>query len=487
LLTSRTWQQSSIPSAESLVADPDNQLLSHANVRRLEAESIRDQLLAVSGVLRRDLFGPPVSGDAPRRSVYVRVIRNNLDPFLRTFDFPEPFTAVGRRSETNVPAQSLTLLNDRRVRELARQWAETILANRELRDDGDRVELMYRAAFSRKSAQEERDSAVRFLADAQQRRQEEREQRIRLEQRREEVRGELLSLMQRARTRLNPDNEAPPPAVLPDSLVGHWTFDDLSDQTGNADLTLHGGARIDSGALLLESGQAWAGTSPLSMNLDQKSLEVWVQLTDLQQRGGGAMSVQSLNGARFDAIVFGEKDPGQWLAGSNTFARTQSFRGPREQDAVQRPVHVVLTYANDGTITGYRDGVLYGKQYRSSGPQRFDAGNSVLTFGLRHLPATGNRFLKGRLLEARIYDRSLTPDQVRKSFASVGDVVSEEELLKQLTATESRKREALVAEIGRVEEELSALPAGEESDVRQAAWTDLAAAMFCFKEFIYLK
>jgi len=76
ILTSQTWQMSSRASVKAREIDPDNRWLSHANVRRLEAEAIRDSLLAVSGVLQKNMYGAPVDGNTPRRSVYVRVKRN---------------------------------------------------------------------------------------------------------------------------------------------------------------------------------------------------------------------------------------------------------------------------------------------------------------------------------------------------------------------------------------------------------------------------
>ena len=68
----------------------------------------------------------PDPGDAPRRSVYVQIIRNRMDPFLAAFDAPVPASSVGRRDVTNVPGQSLTLLNSSFVRDLARKWGKRV-------------------------------------------------------------------------------------------------------------------------------------------------------------------------------------------------------------------------------------------------------------------------------------------------------------------------------------------------------------------------
>ncbi|MBI4662665.1 MAG: DUF1553 domain-containing protein [Verrucomicrobia bacterium] len=147
LVTSSAYRmssQSSGPLAEE--KDPDNSLLHRMPVRRLEGEVIRDALLAVSGRLDCTLFGPPVpihlndfmqgrgrpaeSGPLDgggRRSIYVEVRRNFLAPTMRTFDAPVPLTTVGRRTVSNVPAQSLILMNDPFVVGQARGWARRLL------------------------------------------------------------------------------------------------------------------------------------------------------------------------------------------------------------------------------------------------------------------------------------------------------------------------------------------------------------------------
>lgn len=151
IVLSKTWQLDSRPSDDAARVDPENRLLSHAILRRLEAEAIRDSLLAVSGDLSREQFGPPVNGDSNRRSVYVHVRRNALDPFLRAFDFPEPFSATGRRDVTNVPAQSLTMMNDPRIAALADHWAARVLADTSASSDEARVQRMVFAAFGRQA------------------------------------------------------------------------------------------------------------------------------------------------------------------------------------------------------------------------------------------------------------------------------------------------------------------------------------------------
>ncbi len=130
IVTSETWQQASVPSPTASgridAADPENQLLSYFNLQRLDAESIRDSMLATAGNLDPKLYGPPVDGRSNRRSVYVRVLRNRLDPFLTTFDAPVPFATTGRRNATIVPAQSLAMLNDPFVLNMAQSVALSV-------------------------------------------------------------------------------------------------------------------------------------------------------------------------------------------------------------------------------------------------------------------------------------------------------------------------------------------------------------------------
>ncbi|HVX10124.1 MAG TPA: PSD1 and planctomycete cytochrome C domain-containing protein [Pirellulales bacterium] len=181
LLLTSSYQLSSRPSEPARRLDPNNLLLSHAAVKRLEAEAIRDSLLAVSGRLDGQLFGPsmpiylsefmegrgrppsgPVDGDG-RRSVYLSVRRNFLSTFFLAFDYPVPFSAVGRRSVSNVPAQALTLMNSPLVAGAARRWAERSLT--ETNDVTVRIGQLYLTALGRPPSNLEIRQAEEFLVD----------------------------------------------------------------------------------------------------------------------------------------------------------------------------------------------------------------------------------------------------------------------------------------------------------------------------------
>jgi len=165
LVTTHAYQLASEPTAAARERDASNEVLSHFRVRRLEAEAIRDTLLTVSGRLEPTQFGPPVGiGDRTRRSIYLNVRRNNLSPFLEIFDAPKPFTTLGRRDTTNVPAQSLAFLNDPFVIEAAKNWAELLLRQSPGAGVDARLRQLYRAAFARPPSADELAKSRAYLA-----------------------------------------------------------------------------------------------------------------------------------------------------------------------------------------------------------------------------------------------------------------------------------------------------------------------------------
>jgi hypothetical protein len=166
-------------SATNDPADPANELLHHFRLKRLEGEAIRDAILAASGRLDKTLGGPSVPihmtqfldgrgrpGSGPldgngRRSLYLGVRRNFLSPFLVTFDTPIPFSTVGRRQVSNVPAQALILLNDPFVHQQAEVWAKAIRAKPGTTDE--RVTRMYLTAFGRPPTAQELEVCREFV------------------------------------------------------------------------------------------------------------------------------------------------------------------------------------------------------------------------------------------------------------------------------------------------------------------------------------
>jgi len=488
LVTSKTWQLSSRPSSMARQVDPDNLFLSHAQVRRLEAEAIRDALLAVSEGLNRDLYGGPVDGNSPRRSVYVRVMRNSLDPFLRAFDFPEPFSAVGRRDVTNVPAQSLTLMNDERVATLASAWASQVLEEKSASDE-ERIRAMFVSALGRPAQAAEVSRFQAYLAETKSGRLEIARQVSELRKQIEERQSSVRKIVDPVRTRLLVDakaNSAAGEQSVPHP-IGRWEFEGgLQDSVGTAHGASLGGARVEGGALVVDQ-RACVVTGPIERTIKEMTLEAWVQLENLDQQGGGVMTIQSRDGVVFNSIVFAEQNSRQWLAGSNFFQRTQPFDGPAEDDAANRPVHLAIAYHADGLVAGYRDGKPYGKAYKSNGPIEFKAGDSVVTFGVRHLPVGGNKMLSGRILRAQLYDRALTADEISATSQSDAYFVSDSQVVAALTETDRKQLDADRQRIVDLEAQIAAFGPVTGSVDDRALWADLARAMFTFKEFIFVK
>jgi hypothetical protein len=211
--------------------------------------------------------------------------------------------------------------------------------------------------------------------------------------------------------------------------------------------TAHGAAEIRERGLALDGRDAHVATLPLSKDLTAKTLEVWLTLEGLKQSGGGAISVQTLDGSVFDAIVFAEREPRCWVAGSNNFARTLDFAGPEESEADKQLVHVAIVYHEDGTIAGYRNGQPYGTAYRAGKPVRFEAGKSQVVFGMRHTPAGGNRMLAGHIVRAQLHDRALSAEEVALSSMAAANFVSDGAIVSALNEEAAATRRALIEEL----------------------------------------
>lgn len=126
IMLSDAYRQSHEVDPANVKLDPANRYLWHYRPQRLEAETIRDALLAVGGNLDAKMYGPSVLDNTTRRSVYLRVKRSELIPSMTMFDAPEPTQSIGERSVTTVPTQALALMNSPFVRGQAEKLAERI-------------------------------------------------------------------------------------------------------------------------------------------------------------------------------------------------------------------------------------------------------------------------------------------------------------------------------------------------------------------------
>lgn len=179
LVLSRTYRLAGAEDAANIAIDEANELLWRHNRRRLEAESLRDAMLFVSGQIDlerpyasavheigegevgRNLNTKPLETSRRYRSVYLPVVRGLIPEVLRVFDFPDPSNPQGVRDETNVPTQALYLMNSPFVIEQATAMARRVVADSD--DRPNRIQQAYQLAFGRLPASEEQAAAEEFL------------------------------------------------------------------------------------------------------------------------------------------------------------------------------------------------------------------------------------------------------------------------------------------------------------------------------------
>jgi Protein of unknown function (DUF1553)/Protein of unknown function (DUF1549)/Concanavalin A-like lectin/glucanases superfamily len=268
---------------------------------------------------------------------------------------------------------------------------------------------------------------------------------------------EMAARVALANQRLNRSSNVMCPAP-----IARWNFEtDAMDDIANLHGTLHGGAKLKRGRLCLSGSGAYVETSTLNRELKSKTLEAWGSVINLAQAGGGLISVEALGGGVFDAIVFGEREPKKWIAGSEGFQRTKDLQADAETSTLNELVQIVVVYDTDNRIQLYRNGKPYGDAYTPAGPnstlRTFAAGNTHILFGLRHTGA-GNGFFHGEIEEARLYDRALSSSEVSTSFQIGVPSFSIDELLATLTDDQRASRAAAASELDDLRRRLKSIP-----------------------------
>ncbi len=425
LASSRAFQLESTPSPAARERDPRNDLLSHAHLRRLEAEAVRDSMLLAAGELEPvdSAETRPVPGWSNRRSVYVEVIRNQPDPILQTLDLPTPVTTKGQRDQTNVPAQSLLLMNNTQVMHLAARFGERVVQDPELESDRERITAMFRLAVGRAPTEEELDAAQRFLQSAHSREPRPEDVEIWTAEalnRREKSAGLRADTASKTRGVLRFYHRSAAPKA-----IAAWEFEEppedglATDTIGGLELELDGRAEVKDGALWLGPSDALA-TTAIPQSLDEYTLEVWID------------------------------------------------RRPEQASNPKPPVHLVLSHGRNDAWTAYRNGDPDDPEsVRQELPMSFVEGRLVFT-------GVGDKPLL--VLQARAYGRALGPDEVAASALGNIEVPSEAEQARILRGAWSR--------IMRLEAEADRL---ERSAAGSDPWRELAHAMFNMKEFVYLR
>ncbi|WP_165698747.1 PSD1 and planctomycete cytochrome C domain-containing protein [Bremerella volcania] len=160
----RQHTSSDEPAVRPIDIDPTNRLLWRFPPTRLDAEQLRDAMLAVSGELKHRDGGPSVSGSTPNRSVYVIKKRNKPDEMLSGFDAPLCFESAPTRDSTTTPIQSLLLANGAWTLDRSRAFAKRLLAGKEQLDAAD-VRKAWQLVFGREASDEEITAALTFIRE----------------------------------------------------------------------------------------------------------------------------------------------------------------------------------------------------------------------------------------------------------------------------------------------------------------------------------
>jgi cytochrome c553 len=163
IMLSSVYQLGAADSAVNAAKDSGNRFYWRANRRRMSAEQIRDSVLAVSGALEEKIGGPSVAltPTVTRRTVYGKVSRYKMDPYLQLFDFPAATISAEQRFTTNVPLQRLFFMNSDFVQQQAEKIAQKL---QEEPDNRSRIAKAYRIVLGREPLAVEVNTALEYLA-----------------------------------------------------------------------------------------------------------------------------------------------------------------------------------------------------------------------------------------------------------------------------------------------------------------------------------
>ena len=273
------------------------------------------------------------------------------------------------------------------------------------------------------------------------------------EQRRNELTGLVLGLRKQKEAMVAPvrerllekrrqDLDSKPPLDL--KPYAAWEFEgDLKSSVNELDLTSHGETRFEDGLVVLD--RAYLQSPVLPIELKAKSLEVAFRLHDVNQQGGGVMGIQG-PGDFFDTIVLGERKRKHWISGSNGFRRTEDFPESTEETETEGLLHLVMVYQEDGNTQLYRNGQPYGGSF-NKGLATFPKEKTSVIFGVRHLPAGGNRYLSISIDQARLYDRELKPEEVHAAFSGNNLFVSDQDIRVAMSEAQKQQFDRLTEEI----------------------------------------
>ena len=220
-----------------------------------------------------------------------------------------------------------------------------------------------------------------------------------------------------------------------EDLIGHWTFEkgaELEDLTGHfSDIDLLG-ADVKDGKLHLGSNE-WAMTTGYKgpdIGPD-KTLITWLYLDDLNVTRGATLAVNKSSADTFDAIVYAERQPKRWMAGSSFFRRTADANPGFEEKETGKLIQLAISYEDDGgnaKIMIYRNGKVIG-DYTKGPIVSWEAGDVEALFGPRALiGGTAYGWVVARVEDARIYNAVLDEKEINNLVENTLDVEAEGKL-----------------------------------------------------------
>lgn len=294
---------------------------------------------------------------------------------------------------------------------------------------------------------------------------ERKKRQISLQQQLTENEKKITAIEQQARQAAVAKLTSPTSPLAPLPLA-RWTFEgEPQDKYGTMHGELVGGASIRNSRLVLKGNGQYLRTKPLTQDVREKTLEAWLYLPTLKQGAGSAITLEAANGSTFDAVVFAERQANKWVAGSNSFVRTKDLIAPFEESKPTELIHLAIVFAEDNSITMYRNGKQYGEAYEQGELQTYVAGDARVLLGLRHT-GVGNGSLQAEIQAAALYSRALSTKEVEQSFAAGphgGLVLTQEQLQAELTDAERQRYLSLKAQATQLRTDLQAVPLIEYS------------------------
>ena len=214
-----------------------------------------------------------------------------------------------------------------------------------------------------------------------------------------------------------------------EDLIGHWTFEngvELEDLTGHFNEIDLLDADVKDGKLHIGNNE-WAMTTGYKgpdIGPD-KTLVTWLYLDDLNVTRGATLAVNKSSGDTFDAIVYAERQPKRWMAGSSFFRRTQDANPGFEEKETGKLIQLAISYEDDGgnaKIVIYRNGKVIG-DYTQGPIVSWKAGDVEALFGPRALiGGTAYGWVVARVEDARIYNAVLDEKEINNLAVNTLDV-----------------------------------------------------------------